>query len=99
MNRKILSFTVSIIVFSILNAGCSGGLINIKVDSYKSDFNPKENNYVLLPGMSNINKNDLQFKEFSRYVVTILNNKGYKNVERIEDSQLVIFLSFLLLFL
>jgi hypothetical protein len=66
----------------------------VKIDSYRSDSIPEGKNYILLSGMKDINNTDLQFKEFSTHVIKILNKKGYKNVEKIDNSQLIIFMKY-----
>jgi hypothetical protein len=44
--------------------------------------------------MKDISNTDLQFKKFSSYLIEVLNRKGYKHVEKIEDSNLIVFMKY-----
>lgn len=63
------------VLISILLTGCVR--IAVNVDSIGDQ--PKLTKlYILSSGMSNINDNDLQFKEYARYVNNALQEKGYQ---------------------
>lgn len=76
-----------------LITGCSPKYV-VKVDSMKSEVVPEGTMYVLLPGLKDVHKDDLLFKEFSTYIVKILEEKGYKQVSQHDECQLLIYLSY-----
>ena len=83
-------YIVSIILMIFLISGC----YHIKVDSYKSTITPKGYNFIILPGTTKINKNDLQFQEFSNYIVKILEKKGYTKTDNMGNCQIIVFLNY-----
>ena len=93
MKKINILYFISIIIMVFFMSGCSR-MYRIQIDSYKSSFSPKGNNFFILPGTNQINKNDLQFQEFSNYIVKVLEMKGYSKVDNIENSQVVIFVSY-----
>ncbi len=50
--------------------------------------------FVLLPGNPNTNEQDLQFIEFKAHIEKILANRGYSKADALQNSDLVIFLSY-----
>jgi len=50
--------------------------------------------YVILPGNTDGNPQDLQFIEFAGYIEKILNNRGYLKADKPQNSDLVMFLSY-----
>lgn len=50
--------------------------------------------FVLLPGNPGANDQDLQFIEFKSYIEKILANRGYSKAGSLQDSNVVMFLSY-----
>lgn len=87
--KKILLVIVLFLVL-INFSGCAGKpMFNIKVDSI-GNHNGK-NKYVLLSGMKNIDDNNLQFQEFSKYLDNVLQQKGFVKTN-FENADVAIFL-------
>ena len=50
--------------------------------------------YIISSAMKNVSDNDLQFKEFARYVGNALSQKGYKRADNKEEADLLIRLAY-----
>lgn len=72
--------------------GCNRYLI-FNVDSIASGEEMK-NNFVILPGIENIDPNSLQFQEYANYIKRALEQFGYKFVKDPKKANGVIFLSY-----
>lgn len=64
-------------------------MFNVEVDSI-GNHNGK-NKYILLSGMKNIDDNNLQFQEFSKYLDKVLQQKGFVKTN-FENADVAIFL-------
>ena len=83
-------FTILLLAFLI--SGCTR--YRVIVDSLKDDSLYTGNNYILLSSIKDVDTNDLQFKEFSKYVIRALALKGYRQVGNIEQADMAVFLSY-----
>jgi len=72
--------------------GCTGvtPVYFVRVDSINAPQANLKKKYVLFSGSKDIAKTDLQFKEFSRYVIKALNSKGYVKVEDAKEAEIAI---------
>ena len=96
--KKIALFLIIIITVS----GCVSAprisrtpkyLVNISSLKKEGEtFNDRK--YFIAPGMKDVNQGDLQFNEYSAYVKRALEQKGFNVVDRQEDADAVIFLSY-----
>jgi len=85
-------------IFSLFIGGCvttypvgPAGLYSVKVNSItNADVELKDKTYILLSSLKNVNENDLQFKEFARYIENALSKTGYKRVDSVENANLII---------
>ena len=75
-----------------LETGCVRTIaIDTQVDSIADPAAKDKHKYVLLPGNKDTNPDDLQFKEFARYVEDIMRDKGFVRVEA-ADADIMVFL-------
>ncbi len=91
-------------IFLILN-GCflrsrtytyygGGDIFNVVIDSINAPEKSTQQKYFLLPGLKDVNLNDLQFREYVTYVDKALKNRGYVKTTSSDDAELIIFLSY-----
>ncbi len=89
-------FTLIIVFFL---SACSGLRINVGVDSISTfDDSPRDllkelnvkKEYILISEIKGIDKTDLQFKEYARYVERVLEAKGYVRTDDARSADLVI---------
>ena len=90
-------------IFLILN-GCflrrpytyygGGDTFNVVIDSISAPEISTKQKYHLLPGLKDVNPNDLQFREYATYVDKALKNRGYVKTTSSDDAELFIFLSY-----
>lgn len=66
----------------------------VEVDAYGDDSYLNSKKYLLLPADSTIDMNNLEYIEYSSYVVKILNNKGYIEVFNISDADIIIYFNY-----
>jgi len=93
MRKSITLLSLSL----ILMLGCAvGPRFLVKVDSISStEFSSeKTSTYILLPGLKDVDPNDLQFKEYASYVERALTSAGYIRVNDFKDARIAIFLSY-----
>lgn len=79
---------------AIMSFGCTSNsmntpMCNIKVDSIGNKDG--KNKYVLLSGIKDVDNNNLQFQEFSKYIDNILQQKGFVKTD-FENADVAIFL-------
>jgi hypothetical protein len=85
-------------VFVLLLSGCAtwpvvgpNGIYSVEIDSIAApDADLKNKTYVVLSAMKSVSDNDIQFKEFARYVENALSKTRYKRVDKIEHADLII---------
>lgn len=84
-----------LIALGVLVAGCAvAQQFNVRVDSLaRADFVGKRS-YVLLPGNKGASAGDLQFQEYAAYVHRALAARGLVHARRVEDADIVVFLSY-----
>lgn len=56
--------------------------------------NRDKTRFVVLPGSADANEQDLQFIEFKAHIEKILTNRGYSKAGSLQDSNVVMFLSY-----
>ena len=88
------------VVFVLLIGGCvtmpvgPAGIYNIEVDSIAvADADLKNKTYILASAMKNVSDDDIQFKEFARYIENALSKTGYKRVDS-KNAGLIIRLAY-----
>lgn len=83
---QIIFFSLIVIIFS----GCLGKpMFNIKVDSIGNKDG--KNKYILLSGIKDVDNNNLQFREYSKYIENVLKEKGFIKTD-FEKADVAIFL-------
>ena len=87
-------------IFVLLISGCAPfpvgpmGIYSVEVDSIAApDADLKNKTYVLSSAMKNVSNDDLQFKEFAKYIENALAKTGYKRVDS-ENADLIIRLAY-----
>lgn len=83
-----------VLMFCLPLSGCMRPYYEVKVDAFAGTRLSTTDTYVLLPGNRNIAASDLQFREFSGYVMRALVNKGYRRIADIEHADVVIYLAY-----
>lgn len=73
-----ISRPLIILLFLILCGCANHSSLPVKVDAIASSDSDRKMKYVLMPGSDSINKTDLQFLEFSRYLDKALISQGFK---------------------
>ncbi|MFH1933551.1 MAG: PDZ domain-containing protein [Pseudomonadota bacterium] len=97
MNTIVLLLGIFTILV-LLAGGCATtmpvgptGRYTVNVNSItNADIDLKDKTYILLSSLRNVNENDLQFKEFARYIANALSKTGYKRVDSIKNANIII---------
>ncbi|MDT4291257.1 hypothetical protein RO575_16965 [Methylomonas sp. MO1] len=94
-----VSYRVLVLLLTGLLAACSTTprplQFRTEIDSLVAVSAPQSNmRFVVLPGNAGANEQDLQFIEFKTYIEKVLANRGYSKANSIQDSNLVMFLSY-----
>lgn len=76
----------------LLLQGCSARY-SVNVDSLNDSSMGSKTQYILLPYNSDINSNDLKYREFANYVHKVLVQRGFQAV-KYENANLIIFLEY-----
>lgn len=87
------------LAFILLLAACSSTArplqFRTEIDSLVAASGSQLNSrFVVLPGNAGANESDLQFIEFKTYIEKILTNRGYSKADSLQDSNVVMFLSY-----
>ncbi len=91
MQTKRLLLTIMAVLVIALLAGCASPFmvqVSAIADPKASTGNTR---YILLNGITEEQKDDLFFREFSAYFIPILAEKGYQRVESRENADIEIF--------
>lgn len=78
-----------LVVILCLVSGC-GAEFGVGVNSISTDATISQKEYILLPAMEGVTKEDLQFREYANYIHRALEEKGFKQ-DSDETANLVIF--------
>ncbi|WP_020482175.1 hypothetical protein [Methylomonas sp. MK1] len=94
-----VSYRVLVLLLTGLLAACSTTprplQFRTEIDSLVAVSAPQSNmRFFVLPGNAGANDQDLQFIEFKTYIEKVLANRGYSKANSIQDSNLVMFLSY-----
>jgi len=91
--KSIASFILVLLLSIIFLSGCSSNQpkLSVKIDS----IGERENriNYVLKSGLKNVKIDDLQFKEYSKYIHRALEENGFKKTNG-WNADVAIYLSY-----
>ncbi len=74
--------------------GCGGPKFIVTIDSIRDPEVVSKTNYILLPGEPKLNTADLQYREYSTYVVRALASRGYVKATTLEEADIAIFFSY-----
>jgi hypothetical protein len=93
---------VLILGFTLLLSACTTGRstqsqkvkFHCLIDSICSETAHLKKKYILLPGNKGTNPEDLQFKEYAKYIHRVLQPRGYEQVTNPEEAQIAIFLAY-----
>lgn len=101
LNNKLIRFGYVVfgLFLSMFLAACSTTprplQFRTEIDSLVAATGQQNNmRFVVLPGSSDANEQDLQFIEFKTYIEKILANRGYSKAGSLQDSNVVMFLSY-----
>jgi len=82
-------------MFLALLQGCAvGPSYHVNVDSISAPNLSSGMKYILLPGSKEVEEGDLQYQEFSSYVVKALESKGYLKAKNFQAAEVAIFLGY-----
>jgi hypothetical protein len=87
----LLSMTISCGLQPKQNLGAS---VKVDINSYADDNALNFKKYLLLPSDENISADSLEYREFSSYIVKVLSEKGFSQVNDISSADLVVFFSY-----
>jgi hypothetical protein len=95
----VVSYRLLVLLLIAFLAACSTTSrplqFRTEIDSLVAGSAPQSNmRFVVLPGNVGANEQDLQFIEFKTYIEKVLANRGYTKASSIQDSNLVMFLSY-----
>jgi len=68
--------------------------IRTMVDSITGTGSAGKSRFVVLPGLKDVESTDLQFQEFSSYVEMAMTDQGYQKVEKPEEADFLLFLTY-----
>jgi len=85
---------VALLAFLILQGCATAPEFNVNVNSISGSDSNIKNKYFLIPGLKDVNKDDLQFQEYSRYVEKALWRKGYVKAASFNEADIAIFMSY-----
>jgi len=81
------------IAATLLLAGCAAKPeYLVTIDAISSGEHERKSNYVLLSGNKDVPVDDLQFKEFAKYIHRALTARGFSQVGNISEAEIAIFL-------
>ena len=87
-----------LMLVSLLLSACATGprLMQIRsdVDALATSDAQNKRHFVILPGNKDLKEQDLQFIEFKAYVEKVLANRGFTKVDKPQDGDVVLFLSY-----
>ncbi len=86
------AFAAVLAIAGVLLSGCSS-TIPVKVDSITSGAQGTGSRYLWFSGMEEVARDDLYFREFSRYFRTVLERRGYHE-GRADGADLAIYFSY-----
>lgn len=79
----------------LLLAGCaSAPEFHVHVDSISAPGSSVKTKYVLLPGIKDVNADDLQYREYASYIERALASKGYVKSNSFQEADVAIFLGY-----
>ncbi len=87
--------TIKLLLITLLLSACSTNAVHLKLDAITApDYSVNNQSYQLLSGDPKINRDDLYFKEFSRYAQQALKEAGLHSANPGESAQQKIYFSF-----
>ena len=94
MTKNMLYILVAVV--AVLASGCAMGpsRFNINVSGITGPNPLEKTKYNILPLVKGVDKDDLQFQEFSTYVDRALLMKGFQKAAANEEPEITIFLSY-----
>jgi len=69
-------------------------MFRVNVDSINGPNANIKTQYLLLPGLKNIDANDLQFKEYARYIDEALASRGFVKASDFQNANAIIFVAY-----
>ena len=99
--KRMKHIALVLCIFALLISGCALSFIAEPPGRYYIEINSiaapqadmKNKTYVIVSAMKSVNTNDIQFKEFARYVEVALSKTEYKRVSG-KDANLIIRLAY-----
>ena len=91
--NKVALFLNLICLVSLIGCGSTASF-TVKVDSISATHANTKQTYMLFPARDEINKNDLQYKEYINYLNSALVENGFVNVKEPTQASLAIFVDY-----
>lgn len=83
------------LLFLAIIQGCATSpKFDVNVNSISGTDSNLKNRYLLVPGLKDVNPDDLQFQEYSGYAEKALSQKGFVKANNFNDADVVIFMSY-----
>lgn len=89
MTNRTLSYLCLILALVLVTACAPRMTVNVNAIANNTIKSPGTR-YILTSAMSNIDEQDLYFREFSRYFQHVLQKQGYTRVANVKDADMVI---------
>src|SRR6187431_775381 len=88
--------SLALLLVGFLAAGCDETLqYNVSVNAFAASSASAYHTYIVLPRDAAVDSSDLEFEEYSRYVVAVLRRRGLRRVsDDNPDAQLAVFLGY-----
>ncbi len=80
-------------LISLLLQGCAPSF-RVEIDSISDTESATKPNYILWPGAKEIEMDDLQYREYSRYIERVLASLGYSKSTDLAKADIAIFFSY-----
>lgn len=90
-------YRLAITFTAVLLAGCATFRpveYNVAINAFSDTDAPDLRNYFLLPLDRNVDLNDLEFKEYARYVHKALSARGFRRANSFDTADVHIFMSY-----
>lgn len=93
-NIKQLKLLFVFPLFLLISNCATAPQYNVSINSIRNPAEITQTKYLLLPGLKDVDTNDLQYQEYARYVETALVSKGYVKASNFNEAEIAIFLSY-----
>src|SRR5687767_14416208 len=91
-NAGTIPSSLPIGLFTVLAFSACATHLTIDIDSLWDPDHKSSTSYFIQPGDTNINEQDLHFREYARHVQRVLNQRGFKSTANRKEAGQVVYL-------